>query len=299
MKRLSANRAATPGVAISSLLAAPPRGHALQHTLPDFGVSRALMLQGPAGPFFRRLGQELRDHGVSVTKVNLHAGDVIFYPGPDTLPYRGRLADFETWVAQQLRERAIDGVFLCGDCRAYHKAAINAARAAGVAVWVFEEGYLRPDWITYERDGVNGHSRMSRDPRFFLDAYRAAGSPPEPEALPVGDTFSQGAWYSTANAIAYTPAGGRVTARCGCRDSGAPFVEVDDDGPGIPPAERERIFERFYRVGGSGGGGTGLGLAIVKEMAERHRAEVFVDSGADGRGTRFRVVFPAPEPAPA
>jgi capsular polysaccharide export protein len=186
------------------LAAAPSRGHALHPTLPDFGVSRALMLQGPAGPFFHRLGQELRDHGVSVTKVNLHAGDVIFYPGPDTLPYRGRLADFETWVAQQLRERTIDGVFLFGDCRAYHKAAIEAARAADVPVWVFEEGYLRPDWITYERDGVNGHSRMSRDPRVFVDAYRAAGSPPEPEVLPVGDTFSQGAWYSTANAIAYT-----------------------------------------------------------------------------------------------
>ena len=71
-------------------------------------------------------------------------------------------------------------------------------------VWVFEEGYLRPDWITYERDGVNGHSRMSRDPEVYRAAYRAAGSPPEPPALPVGDTFREGAWYSTLNALAYT-----------------------------------------------------------------------------------------------
>ncbi len=186
-----------------STRAAPPPTIATP-SLPDFGVSRALMLQGPAGPFFHRLGQELRDHGVAVTKVNLYAGDVFYYPGPDTVDYRGRLADFSPWVARQLREHAIDGVFLFGDCRAYHKAAIEAARAAGVPVWVFEEGYLRPDWITYERDGVNGHSRMSRDPAVFLAAYRAAGSPPEPPALPVGDTFGQGAWYSTVSAIAYT-----------------------------------------------------------------------------------------------
>ncbi len=175
-----------------------------QPSLPDFGVSRALLLQGPAGPFFQRLGQELREHGVAVTKVNLHAGDVVYYPGPDTVPYRGTLGGFEAWVAQQLVERRIDGLFLFGDCRAYHKAAIAAARAAGVKVWVFEEGYLRPDWITFEQDGVNGHSRMSRDPEVFLAAYRAAGSPAEAPVLPVGDTFKEGAWYSTVNAIAYT-----------------------------------------------------------------------------------------------
>lgn len=182
--------------------AAPPASAA--PTLPDFGVTHALLLQGPAGPFFHRLGRELRDHGVSVTKVNLHAGDVLFYPGPDAVAYRGTLGEFHDWVAQQLRALTIDGVFLFGDCRAYHKAAIDAARAAGVKVWVFEEGYLRPDWITYERDGVNGHSRMSRDPEVYRAAYRAAGSPPEPPALPVGDTFREGAWYSTLNALAYT-----------------------------------------------------------------------------------------------
>lgn len=182
--------------------AAPPAGEA--PGLPDFGVTRALLLQGPAGPFFHRFGQELRDHGVSVTKVNLHAGDTLFYPGPDTLSYRGTLGEFQSWVAEQLRALGIDGVFLFGDCRAYHMAAIDAARTAGVQVWVFEEGYLRPDWITYERDGVNGHSRMSRDPSVYLAAYRAAGSPPEPPVLPVGDTFREGAWYSTLNALAYT-----------------------------------------------------------------------------------------------
>ena len=100
------------------------------------------------------------------------------------------------------------------------------------------------------------------------------------------------------NAITYTPDGGRVTARCGCDDAGRPFVEVEDDGPGIPEAERERIFERFYRVGANGGEGTGLGLAIVKEVARRHAADIVVEAGTGGVGTRFRVGFPRPVAIP-
>lgn len=94
------------------------------------------------------------------------------------------------------------------------------------------------------------------------------------------------------NAIRYTPVGGRVTARCGYDDARQPFVEVEDDGPGISPQDRALIFERFYRAAGSGGTGVGLGLAIVREVADRHAA-VIVVAAADGpRGTRFRVVFP-------
>lgn len=94
------------------------------------------------------------------------------------------------------------------------------------------------------------------------------------------------------NALNYTPAGGRVTARCGVDGAGRAYVEVEDNGPGIPPEERERIFERFYRPSGTLGQGTGLGLAIVKEVAERHGAEiVLARAGVEG-GTVFRVVFP-------
>ena len=98
------------------------------------------------------------------------------------------------------------------------------------------------------------------------------------------------------NAILYTPPGGRVTVRCG--GGVDPFVAVEDDGPGIAPAERERIFERFYRIEGSGGEGSGLGLAIVREVAERHGADIAVDSAAHGRGTCIRVDFPAPRQTP-
>ncbi|MFN3883912.1 MAG: sensor histidine kinase [Rhodocyclaceae bacterium] len=92
------------------------------------------------------------------------------------------------------------------------------------------------------------------------------------------------------NAIKYTPMGGVVTVRVHSRDGCV--VEVEDTGPGIDPAERERIFDRFYRVLGSSAEGSGLGLAIVQEIAQLHAASVSVEEGQRG-GSRFRVVFPA------
>jgi two-component system sensor histidine kinase TctE len=92
------------------------------------------------------------------------------------------------------------------------------------------------------------------------------------------------------NAIKYTPRGGSVTART--RHAGAPIFEVEDTGEGIPEADRERVFERFYRVLGSGADGSGLGLPIVREIAELHRATVSLSPNPEGQGTVAQVVFP-------
>jgi two-component system sensor histidine kinase TctE len=73
------------------------------------------------------------------------------------------------------------------------------------------------------------------------------------------------------NAIRYTPAKGTVTVRVRL-DGGSAFLEVDDTGPGIPESERQRVFDRFYRILGSNVDGSGLGLAIVREIAEQHSA---------------------------
>jgi two-component system sensor histidine kinase TctE len=93
------------------------------------------------------------------------------------------------------------------------------------------------------------------------------------------------------NAIRHAPAGGQVTVRCGTEEAGVPFLEVEDDGPGIPPDERERVRERFYHGGGDAQG-SGLGLAIVEEIARAHRARLLILDGAAG-GARMRVEFPA------
>lgn len=93
------------------------------------------------------------------------------------------------------------------------------------------------------------------------------------------------------NAIVYTPRGGQVTVRCGVNEQ-VSFLEVEDSGPGIPLAERERVFERFYRMPNSRGDGSGLGLAIVKEIARAHAATIALTEPPAG-GTRFTVTFRA------
>ena len=92
------------------------------------------------------------------------------------------------------------------------------------------------------------------------------------------------------NAVRYTPDNGRVTVRVYA--SPAPALEVTDDGPRIPAAERERVFERFHRLLGNPEEGSGLGLAIAREIARLHGALIELRDDSDGVGNSFRVVFP-------
>ena len=93
------------------------------------------------------------------------------------------------------------------------------------------------------------------------------------------------------NAIRYSRDGGKVTVRVTADPD--PRVAVSDDGPTIPPAERERIFERFHRLLGHHTDGSGLGLAIVREIATLHQATISLTEDADGVGNTFTVAFPA------
>jgi two-component system, OmpR family, sensor kinase len=102
------------------------------------------------------------------------------------------------------------------------------------------------------------------------------------------------------NAVRYTPAGGRVDVSVLC--SGEPpraVLRVVDTGPGIPPEDRSRVFDRFYRRPGTSPPGSGLGLAIVKSIAEAHAATVTLDSGPGGAGLAVTLTFTAPAPRPS
>jgi two-component system sensor histidine kinase TctE len=92
------------------------------------------------------------------------------------------------------------------------------------------------------------------------------------------------------NALRYTQRGGQVTVRV-TPDTSLVKLAVEDTGPGIPVAERERVFERFYRVLETGSEGCGLGLAIVREIAQSHNADIALDSGANGVGTTVQISF--------
>jgi len=107
------------------------------------------------------------------------------------------------------------------------------------------------------------------------------------------------------NAVRYTPAGGRVDVTVEGAASGARLI-VSDDGPGIPPEERKRVFDRFYRRAGTAPSGSGLGLAIVRAIADAHSATVSLAEGPTGKGLAVSVTFPAqpaantpPSPAPS
>jgi len=99
------------------------------------------------------------------------------------------------------------------------------------------------------------------------------------------------------NAVRYTPPNGCVQVRVAADPGKGAWFEVDDSGPGIPPAERARAFDRFYRRDGSPEGGSGLGLAIVEAIARRHGATVTLDE-SPLRGLRVTVAFPSGQLAP-
>ena len=132
-----------------------------------------LFLQGLAGPFFRQLGAALAAGGHGVHRVNFNGGDWLAWRQPGAVSFRGRRADWPAALERLLLEREITDLVLFGDCRPMHRAAVAAARQLQIQVHVFEEGYIRPDWVTLELGGVNGHSSLPRDPDWYLDAARA------------------------------------------------------------------------------------------------------------------------------
>lgn len=123
--------------------------------------------------------------------------------------------------------------------------------------------------------------------------FELASAPVEAEPFLVRELLAN----LVGNAIEYTQRGGRITVRCHSGQAGA-CLEVEDDGPGIAPEEKDKVLERFYRPAGSPGFGSGLGLAIVREIAQSHNAALTI-ADAPGRGTLISVCFPQTQAAVA
>lgn len=120
-----------------------------------------LFLQGPHGPFFHSLGKMLRAAGANVWRVGFNQGDSAFWHHRDSyIAYQGTVEAWADHLASLLDEKKTTDIVLYGDTRPIHAHAVVLARERGIQVHVFEEGYLRPYWVTYERGGANGHSRL-------------------------------------------------------------------------------------------------------------------------------------------
>jgi len=126
-----------------------------------------LLLQGPIGPFFGRFARDLQDQGFTVYKVNFNGGDQLCYRGPNPRSFSGRPEDFPAYLDHILTSLSIDRIYLFGDTRAYHEMARRIARQRNIRIFVFEEGYLRPDYLTLEEYGVNAYSQLPRNPDFY------------------------------------------------------------------------------------------------------------------------------------
>jgi capsular polysaccharide export protein len=137
-----------------------------------------LLLQGPHGPFFGQLADILGAAGAKVWRVGFNRGDQMFWRRPNFIAYTAPPHDWAATCASLIDTHQITDLVLYGDSRPIHAQAIALARQRGLRIHVFEEGYLRPFWVTYERGGSNGNSRLMT---LGLDQMRMALS----GALPV------------------------------------------------------------------------------------------------------------------
>lgn len=141
-----------------------------------------LFLQGVCSPFYPRLGQRLAAEGHRVVKVQFNGGDTLYWKrdcGP-VHTFRAPQHELSAFIESLWERYGITDQIVFGDRRPVHRPAIEAAPTRGVRTHVFEEGYFRPFWITLEREGVNGHSLLPRDPTWFLETGRRLPELPAP-----------------------------------------------------------------------------------------------------------------------
>lgn len=132
----------------------------------EFSGKNILLLQGPVGTFFHRLALKMRKNETKIFKLNFNGGDFFFYPSGKRCKCDKK--DLENFYENFFKEKNIDAIVMYNDCRLIHVKAIKVARALGIGIWIFEEGYLRPYCITFEKDGVNANSSLPRDKNFYL-----------------------------------------------------------------------------------------------------------------------------------
>lgn len=149
---------------------------ASDHSMRDMSSRRFLFLQGPASPFLRILAKALEKKGASVRKISVCIGDVVFWWPRWGDFYRGKAVDWPVYLDGYISDHNVTDLVMLGDGRALHAAAAELGIERGINVHILEHGYLRPDWLTIEPDGMTAHSRFPNQPA-ALQSF-AAGQPP-------------------------------------------------------------------------------------------------------------------------
>ena len=201
--------------------------------LQSFAGKKVLLLQGPVGPFFRRLARDLQRAGAQVQKIDFNGGDWLFSPRK-AMRFSGNADSWADYLDEALTRHRIDVVLLFGDCRPLHRIALEVAARRGVEIGVFEEGYVRPDFVTLERHGVNGNSKIPRNPEF----YKARSASPQLPTRPVGNTF----WYMALWAMAYYVAAALLSPVYPCYQHHRP-LGLREGWPWLRSAFRKHLFK--------------------------------------------------------
>lgn len=126
-----------------------------------------LLLQGPMGDFFRRLDLFFRRKGAKTFRIGFNLGDWLFSNHDNFCLYKGKKEEWKEFFINYVKKNKIEKIFLFGDARYYQKIAIEEAKKLGIDTFVFEEGYIRPDFVTLEKWGVNNFSSIPRDGEFY------------------------------------------------------------------------------------------------------------------------------------
>ena len=137
-----------------------------------------LFLQGPITPFFKLIADNLSAQGCACFRINLCFGDWLFWRGRESTEFRGSQQQWPAFIEQYLDQHQITDILLLGEQRFYHRHAIRLANARGIQVVTTDFGYLRPDWITFERNGMSANSDFPRDPEKII---KMAEGLPEPD----------------------------------------------------------------------------------------------------------------------
>lgn len=159
-----------------------------------------LFLQGPCTPFFPQLAVRLEAAGHVVHRVNFCAGDALYWGTRRSWRFGGEVNQLPDFLEGIYRRHGITDQILFGDRRPVHRPAVEHGAACGVRTHVFEEGYFRPYWVTLEREGVNGHSLLPRDPDWFWQTGERLSEPPA--AVSFRSPFFKRAFHDVAYHVA-------------------------------------------------------------------------------------------------
>jgi capsular polysaccharide export protein len=159
-----------------------------------------LFLQGMATQFFAKLGAALAKEGHDVHRINFNGGDKLFWLRSGSVDFRGDLKVWPQFLEERLAEWGVTDIILFGDCRPLHREAVRVASLRGIQVFVVDEGYIRPNWVTMEMGGVNGNSPLPRDPDWYRNA--ALDTPQWSGGLPARGSFQRRAIEDVAYNVA-------------------------------------------------------------------------------------------------